>query len=37
MRKISAVVIVLLLASSMGACSKCDIPDLLPKFCRSGP
>jgi hypothetical protein len=29
--------IVILLASAAGACSKCDIPDLLPKFCRTGP
>ncbi len=37
MQKIWTVVIAILLASATGACSKCDIPDLLPKFCRSGP
>jgi hypothetical protein len=37
MQKIRTVVIVFLLASAMGACSKCDVPDLLPKFCRTGP
>lgn len=37
MRKILTVVIAVLLASSAGACSKCDIPSLLPKFCRTGP
>jgi hypothetical protein len=37
MQKIWTVVIAILLASAMGACSKCDVPDLLPKFCRTGP
>jgi hypothetical protein len=37
MQKIWAVMVVILLASAMGACSKCDVPDLLPKFCRTGP
>ena len=25
------------LASALGACSKCDVPDLVPKFCRTSP
>jgi hypothetical protein len=37
MRKIWTVVIAVTLAAGTGACSKCDIPDLLPKFCRTGP
>jgi hypothetical protein len=40
MRKISTIVIAVWLGSTVGACSgnwKCDIPDLLPKFCRTGP
>jgi hypothetical protein len=37
MRKIRIITIAILLASAAGACSKCDIPDLLPKFCRTGP
>jgi hypothetical protein len=36
MGKIWALVIAILLGSAMSACSKCDIPDLLPKFCRTG-
>lgn len=30
-------VVMVVLASALGACSKCDIPDLVPKFCRTGP
>ncbi len=37
MQKIWIVVVLILLASAMGACSKCDVPDLLPKFCRTRP
>ncbi len=37
MHKILTVVIAVLLASSTGACTKCDIPDLRPKMCRTGP
>jgi hypothetical protein len=37
MQKVWTIVIVILLASAMGACSKCEMPDLLPKFCKSGP
>jgi hypothetical protein len=36
MRKIWTVVIAIALGAGMGACSKCDVPDLLPKFCRPG-
>jgi hypothetical protein len=36
MQKIRMVVIAALLASAAGACSKCDVPDLLPKVCRTG-
>jgi hypothetical protein len=35
MRKIWTVVIAIVLASAVSACSKCDISDLLPKFCRT--
>ncbi len=37
MRKSWTVVIAILLGLAVGACSKCDVPDLLPKFCRTGP
>jgi hypothetical protein len=37
MRKVATLVIVILAAQALGACSRCEIPDLLPKFCRSGP
>jgi len=37
MRKVCTVVIALLLGSAMGACSKCEVPDLLPKICKAGP
>jgi hypothetical protein len=38
MRKIRTILIAISLGSVIGACSnwKCDIPDLLPKFCRAG-
>jgi len=36
MRKIWTVVIVLALGSALGACSKCEFPDLLPKMCKTG-
>ncbi len=36
MRKIPALLIVLALGFMVGACSKCEIPDLLPKMCRTG-
>jgi hypothetical protein len=37
MRTIWAVVIAASLGLGLGACSKCDIPDLLPKACKAGP
>ena len=36
MRKISTVLIAILLGLGVGACSKCEIPDLLPKICKTG-
>ncbi len=30
------VLIAISLAFGMGACSKCEIPDLLPKLCKTG-
>jgi hypothetical protein len=36
MRKIWTVLIAVLLGSAVGACSKCEIPDLLPKICKTG-
>ncbi len=37
MRKIWAMVVAISLGLAVGACSKCDVPDMLPKFCRAGP
>ena len=37
MRKIWMVLIAVSLGLGLGACSKCDIPDLLPKTCKAGP
>lgn len=37
MHKTAIVVIMMALAAGMAACTKCDLPDLTPKFCRSGP
>jgi hypothetical protein len=36
MRKIWTVVIAVSLGLAMGACSKFEIPDLLPKMCKTG-
>jgi hypothetical protein len=36
MRKIWTVVIAISLGLAVGACSKCEIPDLLPKMCKTG-
>jgi hypothetical protein len=36
MRKIVTVLIAISLGSAVGACSKCEIPDLLPKMCKTG-
>lgn len=37
MGKIWTVLVLVSLGWAMGACSKCDVPDLLPKLCRAGP
>jgi hypothetical protein len=37
MRKIWTILVAISLGSSIGACTKCDIPDIAPKFCRTGP
>ena len=37
MRRIWTVLIAVSLGLGLGACSKCDIPDLLPKTCKAGP
>jgi len=36
MRKIWTVLIAVSLGWAMGACSKCEIPDMLPKMCKTG-
>ena len=36
MRKIWTVLIAVSLGLGLGACSKCEIPDLLPKVCKTG-
>jgi hypothetical protein len=36
MRKIWTVLIAVSLGLALGACSKCEIPDLLPKMCKTG-
>ena len=36
MGKIWTVLIAISLGLAMGACSKCEIPDLLPKMCKAG-
>jgi hypothetical protein len=36
MRKIWAVLVVIALGLALGACTKCDVPDLLPKTCKTG-
>ena len=37
MLKVLSLLLVLGLGLSVGACSKCDVPDLLPKTCNAGP
>jgi hypothetical protein len=37
MRRVWTVLIAVTLGLGVGACSKCDIPDLLPKTCKAGP
>jgi len=36
MRNVLAVLIVVSLGIALGACSKCDVPDLFPKACKTG-
>jgi len=36
MRKVWTVLIAISLGLATGACSKCEIPDLLPKMCKTG-
>jgi len=36
MRKLWAVLLAVSLGLALGACSKCDIPDMLPKSCKTG-
>jgi hypothetical protein len=36
MRNLLAVLLAVSLGLALGACSKCDIPDLLPKSCKGG-
>jgi hypothetical protein len=37
MRKVCIVLMAVALGLGLGACSKCEIPDLLPKTCKAGP
>ena len=37
MRKVWIVLMAVALGLGLGACSKCEIPDLLPKMCKAGP
>jgi hypothetical protein len=37
MRKVWIVLMAVALGLALGACSKCEIPDLLPKMCKAGP
>jgi hypothetical protein len=37
MRKIWAVLVAVSLGLGLSACSKCDVPDFLPKSCKGGP
>jgi hypothetical protein len=36
MLKIGTLLITISLGLALGACSKCDVPDLLPKSCKTG-
>jgi len=36
MRNLWAVLLAVALGLALGACSKCDVPDLLPKSCKTG-
>ena len=37
MRKFWTLLIAVSLGVALGACSKCEIPDLLPQMCKTGP
>jgi hypothetical protein len=37
MLKVFSVLLAVALGLSVGACSKCDVPDLFPKSCNAGP
>jgi len=36
MRKLCTLLIAVALGLGLGACSKCEIPDLIPKMCKTG-
>jgi hypothetical protein len=36
MRKLWAVLLAISMGLALGACSKCDVPDMLPKSCKTG-
>jgi hypothetical protein len=36
MRKLRVVLLAVSLGLALGACSKCDVPDMLPKSCKTG-
>jgi hypothetical protein len=36
MGTIGAVLLVVVMGLALGACSKCDVPDWLPKSCKTG-
>lgn len=36
MCKLWAVLVAVALGLALGACSKCDVPDMLPKSCKTG-
>jgi hypothetical protein len=36
MRKLCSLLIAVALGLGLGACSKCEVPDLIPKFCKTG-
>jgi hypothetical protein len=36
MRKLWALLVAVALGLALGACSKCDVPDMLPKSCKTG-
>jgi hypothetical protein len=36
MRRMWAVLLVVAIGLALGACSKCDVPDWLPRSCKTG-